>query len=205
MYGEYGYMEEGPLGKAYNLRLLKRLARYALPYKKFIVMALCLTMTITLLNLALPYLSKIAIDRYILASWYRVNLTGLEAPDGSDLLKRVSPLLEKSEDGTFGFITHEDMKNLDPADLQRLRIENIISSKRFYRVRIDARDPTASRAMWTWCPASSASCAVWQTQTWASTPQRTSRWRSAMRSRKSVPPQALKARFSMTGASPAAS
>ena len=47
MYGDYGYMEEGKLGKAYNVRLLKRLAHYARPYKKIISIALLLTIMIT--------------------------------------------------------------------------------------------------------------------------------------------------------------
>jgi hypothetical protein len=50
MYGEYGYMEEGSLGKAYNLRLLRRLATYANPYKKIIASAILLTIMITVLH-----------------------------------------------------------------------------------------------------------------------------------------------------------
>jgi ATP-binding cassette subfamily B multidrug efflux pump len=76
MYGEYGYMEEGKLGKPYDFRLLLRLFRYALPYKKTIAIALFLTMLITGIDLALPYLSKIVIDRYIVAAWYKINLSG---------------------------------------------------------------------------------------------------------------------------------
>ncbi len=68
MFGEFGYMEEGKLGKPYNFRLLKRLARYALPYKKIVVSALLLSILLTLCDLTIPYLSKIAIDRYILSS-----------------------------------------------------------------------------------------------------------------------------------------
>ena len=66
MFGEYGYNEEEHLGKPYNLRHLRRLAKYAIPYKKIISTALFLTILITLMDLSLPYLSKIAIDRYIL-------------------------------------------------------------------------------------------------------------------------------------------
>ncbi|MEW6667260.1 MAG: ABC transporter ATP-binding protein [Thermodesulfobacteriota bacterium] len=65
-YGEYGYMEEGQLGRPYDLRLLRRLARYASPYWKMIFLALLISLAMTLLDLAVPYLSKIAIDRYIL-------------------------------------------------------------------------------------------------------------------------------------------
>ena len=85
MIGEYGYMEEGKLGKPYDLRLMRRLARYAYPYKKVVLLALVLTMLITLMDLSLPYLSKIAIDRYILATWYRVNLAALEEPTKEEI------------------------------------------------------------------------------------------------------------------------
>ena len=37
MHGDYGYMEEGKLGKPYNLKLLRRLGSYAFPYKKTIL------------------------------------------------------------------------------------------------------------------------------------------------------------------------
>ena len=65
MYGEYGYMEEGDLGKPYNLRLLRRLARYGRPYARVVSLALFITVIVTLAELALPYLSKVAIDRYL--------------------------------------------------------------------------------------------------------------------------------------------
>ena len=36
MMGDYGYAEEGKLGKPYNVRLLKRLVHFARPYRKMI-------------------------------------------------------------------------------------------------------------------------------------------------------------------------
>ena len=63
MDGEYLYMEEGPLGKAYNLRLLRKLAHYVVPYTKLMFTALLLTLLITAIDLALPYLSKIATQK----------------------------------------------------------------------------------------------------------------------------------------------
>ena len=68
MHGDYGYMEEGELGKPYNIKLLKRLSRFAIPYKKIVFVGLLLAVLTAILDLALPYLSKIAIDRYILSS-----------------------------------------------------------------------------------------------------------------------------------------
>jgi ABC-type multidrug transport system fused ATPase/permease subunit len=94
---------------------------------------------ITLFDLALPYLSKIALDRYILSSWYRIDLNAMKEIDGLQSLNKLGSVLEKSEDGSFGLISHTDIKKLDPADLHRFRREGIISEKRFYRVQIDAQ------------------------------------------------------------------
>ena len=137
MYGDYGYMEEGQLGKAYNVRLLKRLAHYALPYKKMISFALLLTIMITVLDLALPYLAKISVDRYILASWYRVDLPAIEKISGGSFIKKFGPLIEMSKDGSFGFLSHMYIKKLDPAKLHEYRQLGLISKKAFYIVRPD--------------------------------------------------------------------
>jgi ATP-binding cassette subfamily B multidrug efflux pump len=132
MYGEYGYMEEGKLGKAYDHRLLRRLAPYTFPYKKLIISALMLTLMTTLLDLALPYLTKIAIDRYILSSWYRVDLTKIDETSKRELLVNLGNKLEKSLDGSQGFISHVMIKKIDPALLYRLRSRKLIQNERFY-------------------------------------------------------------------------
>ena len=142
MYGEYGYMEEGPLGKPYNLRLLRRLARYAIPYRRIILLALFLSIFITLLDLALPYLSKIAIDRYILSSWYRIDLSTMQRTGTHDFIKEYGHLLERSEDGAYGLISHIDIKKIDPALLHELRNKGIVSQDRYYKIRPNAQEPS---------------------------------------------------------------
>ena len=67
MRGDFGYMEEGKLGKPYNLALLKRLSGYIKPFRKAAAGVLFLTVILTLLDLAFPYMTKVAIDRYILS------------------------------------------------------------------------------------------------------------------------------------------
>jgi len=133
MYGEYGYMEEGELGRPYNLSLLKRLAKHAFPYKKRILLGLSLSLFITIFDLASPYLAKIAIDRYIISSWYMVQ------PDkgGEGLtVEKYDDLLIKAE--SVDFISHEDMRKIDPAELSRFKSRGIIGSERFYRAGPDA-------------------------------------------------------------------
>ncbi len=139
MFGEYGYMEEGKLGKPYDLRLLKRLAPYTFPYMRIILSALFLTILITLFDLALPYISKIAIDRYLLASWYRVDLAPMEEATRNELLKEAEGILE-SKDSSYGFIPHEKIRKIDPSFLHELRAKGLVPDERFYRVPSDLRE-----------------------------------------------------------------
>lgn len=63
-----GYFEEKTLGKTYDSRLLRRLYVFSRPFTKSIIWSVLLVMTITLLDLSIPYATKIAIDRYIVPS-----------------------------------------------------------------------------------------------------------------------------------------
>jgi ATP-binding cassette, subfamily B, multidrug efflux pump len=57
--------EEEVLGKAYDGRLMRRLLKYLRPYKGQVVLALVAIISASVLQLAQPYLTKIAIDKYI--------------------------------------------------------------------------------------------------------------------------------------------
>jgi len=57
--------EEEILGKAYDARLMRRLIKYLAPYKLYVFISIILLLFISALQLAGPYLTKIAIDRYI--------------------------------------------------------------------------------------------------------------------------------------------
>ena len=140
MWGEYGYIEEGELGKPYNFKLLNRLSRYAIPYKRTIAKALCLTILITIFELSLPYLSKIAIDRYILSSWYRIEVRNLRAPILQDLIQKYGQFLEKSRDGSSYFISHLYMKKIDPMDLHIYKKHRLLTRERFYKTRFPVRE-----------------------------------------------------------------
>jgi len=61
----FGYFEEKKLGKAYDFKLLRRLYPLTRPYRLLLGVSIALVVLITLLDLALPYITKVAIDRYI--------------------------------------------------------------------------------------------------------------------------------------------
>jgi ATP-binding cassette, subfamily B, multidrug efflux pump len=59
------FHEEEVLGKAYDATLMRRLLRYLRPYKPYAALALSAIISASVLQLAQPYLMKLAIDRYI--------------------------------------------------------------------------------------------------------------------------------------------
>ena len=138
MHFDYGYMEEGQLGKPYNISLLKRLIPYASPYRKPVFLALALTLLITLFDLSIPYLPKVAIDRYILSFWYPVNQRVVSSGQADDFNERYGHLVDTTKEAGVGFISNSKLKKIDPMDLRRYQEEGLISRERFYRVPAEA-------------------------------------------------------------------
>ncbi len=132
MHGDFGYIEEGKLGKPYNLKLLKRLGVFAIPYWKFIVLALTVAIVITVMELVLPYLSKIAIDRYILSSWQQITLDNPENKAAADFSSKYKELLTYSSDRRTAFFHRSDVKDIDPIDLNNCKREGSISETSYY-------------------------------------------------------------------------
>jgi ATP-binding cassette subfamily B multidrug efflux pump len=140
MHLDYGYMEEGKLGKPYNIGLLKRLIPYARPYKKPIFLALALTLLIVLFDLIIPYLPKVAIDRYILSTWYPVDQKAMPGELADDFTKRYGHLIDATQEAGVGFISNSMLREIGPIDLRRYQEEGIISRRRFYRIPAEVID-----------------------------------------------------------------
>ncbi len=137
MMGEYGYAEEGKLGKPYNLRLMKRLLHFARPYTRMVLAGLFLSILVAAFDLCVPYLTKIAIDRYILVSWYQISGKILSHADYDPLKERYGPLMEKSTLPNVYYISNANLKRIDPADLNLLRNKGLLGNQRYYRVAPD--------------------------------------------------------------------
>jgi len=60
--------DEDILGKAYDARLMRRLLTYLRPYRSQAALALAAIISASMLQLAQPYLMKLAIDKYIATS-----------------------------------------------------------------------------------------------------------------------------------------
>jgi len=133
MHGNYGYFEEGKLGKPYDWPLWRRLAGFARSYLKVIGLSCVLILLVTGFDLSLPYLLKVGIDRYILPSARQVRVP--EAPPEPPLTRFLSQVRGElnlgPEPGQF-FITGRTLNQVDPRLLRWLEEKGIITEQRFY-------------------------------------------------------------------------
>ncbi|MFH2220438.1 MAG: ABC transporter ATP-binding protein [Pseudomonadota bacterium] len=133
---DYGYFEEKELGKAYDLGLLRRLFPFTRPYRLLLFFSIIMVMLITLLDLSLPYVTKIAIDRYIVP---KMNPAGVAGTTGSDvresrtrylraditdseikaIVHKYPVLFEIHE--SFAVISYDKLERLKENDLSTLR------------------------------------------------------------------------------------
>ncbi len=72
MSAHYDEFEDVAIGKAMDTALLKRLLRYVRPYKKFFLIAFAFTVLATGIELALPYITKVAVDEVLVLPWVEV-------------------------------------------------------------------------------------------------------------------------------------
>jgi ATP-binding cassette subfamily B multidrug efflux pump len=130
---DYGYFEETRLGKPYDVKLLKRLFPFTQPYKSLILWSIILVIGITALDLALPYVTKIAIDRYIVpqttdmegapahsdGTRKRYLKLNLKSPRQRAIIQKYSDLFQI--EGQAAYISFDELARLDKSDLKILR------------------------------------------------------------------------------------
>jgi len=135
---ENGYSEESRLGKAYDLDLLKRLWPFLKPYGRLLAGSVCLVMIITLLDLSLPFFSKIAIDRYIVPATAADTQTSALTDSRQDRrfltvntavprvrsVVQAHPELFHLEEGVAR-IAYEDLGKLSKSDLAIIRSKEL--------------------------------------------------------------------------------
>ena len=137
MHPDYGYFEESQLGKPYDVKLLKRLYPFIRPYKLMILWSIVLVLGITALDLALPYVTKVAIDRYIVPQTPEGIVAGSQTTETrSRYLKadlknlRQRQIVEKYStlfkiEGQTALISFKDLERLQKSDLKILRQNDV--------------------------------------------------------------------------------
>ena len=133
MHPDYGYFEEAQLGKPYDVRLLKRLYPFIRSYKSLVLWSIVLVLSITALDLALPYITKLAIDRYIVPhttgaggnhvttdkTTHRYLKADLKNPRHRDIVEKYRALFKI--EGETAMISLQALERLEKSDLRILR------------------------------------------------------------------------------------
>jgi len=136
---DMGYFEETKLGKSYDARLLKRLFPFLKPYHLMILVSIFLVMLITLLDLAIPYVTKIAIDQYIVPKMDTEALKEIKpgkvappsrylkiqprSPEIRTIIENNPELFEKK--GQWVIISYPHLSRLEPEDIAVLRKDDL--------------------------------------------------------------------------------
>lgn len=137
MHSDFGYFEEKQLGKPYDVKSLKRLYPYTVPYRLLLLCSIILVVLITLLDLSLPYVTKIAIDRYIVpqkesAGNKRTDLTednirylkaDIADPAIQAIVNKYSDRFEI--DDSLARISFDDLSQIGKKDLAILRKDDL--------------------------------------------------------------------------------
>ncbi|HEU20183.1 MAG TPA: ABC transporter ATP-binding protein [Deltaproteobacteria bacterium] len=127
------FFEEEQLDRSYDLRLLKWLYPLTKPYRLLLSCSIVLVILITILDLALPYITKIAIDRYIVPKMETTILTTDTAGDSKARYLRVDMMESQTaaivqryaslftHEGSYAMIRFDDLSHLDKKDILVLR------------------------------------------------------------------------------------
>jgi ATP-binding cassette subfamily B protein len=125
------------LGKPYDIKLLKRLYPFTRPYRLLLFGSIGLVLLITVLDLALPYVTKVAIDRYIVPmtdgvaagkasenkTRERVIRVDLADPQMQALVDTYTELFEI--EGNTALISYSKLSGIKKTDLAVLRKNDI--------------------------------------------------------------------------------
>jgi len=132
MYTDFGYMEEGKLGKPYDLKLMARLGAFIQPYWALMALSLLFVLIMAGLDLLIPYLTKEAIDRYIVIAAREVVLRQDGSPEEERLLRRYGKdLIPEKEKGKF-LLRPEVLRSMDRREIALFQKSGLLSENKYY-------------------------------------------------------------------------
>jgi ABC-type multidrug transport system fused ATPase/permease subunit len=99
-----------------------------------VALALMAGIAITAVSLFVPYITKVALDRHIVAEWYRLDPTG---PLADEAVKNLNSRFVREDSGQGLFISASNLVRLDPRLVKDLKDRGILSSATFYRIEPD--------------------------------------------------------------------
>jgi ATP-binding cassette subfamily B multidrug efflux pump len=132
MYADFGYMEEGKLGKPYDLKLMARLGGFLRPYWRLMALSLLFIMIIAGLDLLIPYLTKEAIDRYIVVAAREVILEEDGSPEQQRFWNQYGQrLIPRKEKGKF-LLPPDVLRSMDRKEMTLFQKSGLLTENRYY-------------------------------------------------------------------------
>ncbi len=132
MYADFGYMEEGKLGKPYDLKLMARLGGFLRPYWRLMALSLLFIMIIAALDLLIPYLTKEAIDRYIVVAAREVILEEDGSPQEQRFWNQYGQrLIPRKEKGKF-LLPPDVLRSMDRKEMTLFQKSGLLTENRYY-------------------------------------------------------------------------
>ncbi|MCD6329059.1 MAG: ABC transporter ATP-binding protein, partial [Candidatus Cloacimonetes bacterium] len=132
------FEEEKDSGKVLDSKLMKRLLKYLIPYKIYFIISFFLLIAVAFFAIAIPYLTKYAIDEYINPSLK--ILTVENHPEIKDYFsKRYKKYVVSQQDGKI-LIRSYNIDKLIPKHFHMLVSENLISKEIYASYPINAKN-----------------------------------------------------------------
>jgi ABC-type multidrug transport system fused ATPase/permease subunit len=132
MYADFGYMEEGKLGKPYDLKLMARLGGFLRPYWRLMALSLLFIMIIAALDLLIPYLTKEAIDRYIVVETREVILREDGSPEEHRFWSQYGEKLIPKKEGRAFLLPPEVLRSIDRKEMALIQKSGLLTENRYY-------------------------------------------------------------------------
>ena len=136
------YFAEETVGSMTDAHLIGRMAPFVRPYLHHLVAAVFLILFVTFIDLAMPYVTKVAIDQYIVPkianpsetespvnasskSKARTILVDLADPDVAKIVNAHPDHFQKTAGGTRAKLLLTDLNQFDPSEIAILRKDDL--------------------------------------------------------------------------------
>ncbi len=126
--------EEKRSKRTYDLRIVRWLFGFALPYRRFMVLSLLFMILTAGLELLVPYITKTAVDRYISPSWRKARFSGMGKDKGLEnrLREKYPSSLVTLGEGTYLI----DLSSVDREDKTNLEKLGYVSRDRYLVINL---------------------------------------------------------------------
>ena len=125
--------EEAKKGKkTYDLKIIKWLYGYTKPYRTYMFLALVFMITTAALELTVPYIAKLAVDKYIYPSWRIAEVSDKESSKKlvQDIKKEYPSLIVPIDQNSYLI----DMSQIDNEDRHNLEKLGLVSEERYLAI-----------------------------------------------------------------------